>query len=82
MQSNPFGDAKPVDAEAKLREIEERERKRKVSCSFRPCYTPLRLSGLQESVQLLYTHTCTAQPYVMHCQCRTAAFRIFNAVVM
>ena len=30
MQSNPFGDAKPVDAAAKLRELEERETKRKV----------------------------------------------------
>ncbi len=30
VQSNPFGDAKPVDAEAKLRELEEREQKRKV----------------------------------------------------
>jgi len=36
MQSNPFGDAKPVDAEAKLRELEERIQKRKVSCSFTP----------------------------------------------
>ena len=34
MQSNPFGDAKPVDADAKLRELEERIQKRKVSCSF------------------------------------------------
>ena len=30
VQSNPFGDAKPVDAAAKLREFEERETKRKV----------------------------------------------------
>ena len=29
-QVNPFGDAKPVDADAKLREIEERMHKRKV----------------------------------------------------
>ena len=33
-QSNPFGDAKPIDAESKLREIEERERKTKVSPSL------------------------------------------------
>lgn len=31
MQSNPFGDAKPIDAEAKIREIEERENNRRVS---------------------------------------------------
>ena len=31
LQANPFGDAKPIDAEAKIREIEEREKKRRVS---------------------------------------------------
>ncbi|CAL8468599.1 g8139 [Coccomyxa elongata] len=30
-KSNPFGDAKPIDAEAKIREIEEREKKRRMA---------------------------------------------------
>ena len=30
MQANPFGNAKPVDTVAKLKELEERDAKRKV----------------------------------------------------
>lgn len=32
-QANPFGSAKPVDAAAKLRELDERDAKRKVRLS-------------------------------------------------
>ena len=31
MQANPFGNAKPVDTVAKLKELEERDAKRKVA---------------------------------------------------
>ena len=48
MQSNPFGDAKPVDAEAKLRKLEERERKRKV----RTCDPPAVLCAWLHSVPM------------------------------
>ena len=32
-RSNPFGDAKPVDTQAKLLELEEKEKRRRVGCA-------------------------------------------------
>lgn len=37
MQANPFGNAKPVDTVAKLKELEERDAKRKVVLPHSSC---------------------------------------------
>ena len=59
MQANPFGNAKPVDTVAKLKELEERDAKRKVALpplQYNECQLQTDVQCIVLRLVLFYLH--------------------------